>query len=233
LVDTYFAKTIFRTLKEKGFIWSLTGGLDRSRLTYEIADLLIENNCSRVNIGIESENISLLHKYHKYRKVAKKRLELVPYIRRITEGGVETFGDLMIGFPEQTLKDIGITIDYAKHLKENGLGLALFHIVTPFPGTGFFNECKEKGFISEPIKHEEYTFARGNISTSNFSAEQMTNLRVQAFIDVNGQTAWEESRKTLQRPNLQKYYLSNPENKWSAFFSKPHIMERPNEAKRR
>jgi magnesium-protoporphyrin IX monomethyl ester (oxidative) cyclase len=218
LVNPRLAKSIFRTLKDKGFIWSLTGGLDRSRLTNEMVDLLIESRCARVNIGIESENLSLLRQYHKYRGIPDEYLEVCQHVRKLTEGGVETFGDFMIGFPEQTLDDIRKTVDFAKRLKDNGLGLALFHIVTPFPGTRFYRECKQKGYLTEPIKYENFTFAKGNLSTPNFSADQMTDLRIKFFIEVNGQEMWEESRKTLQRPNLLKYYEHHPEFKWSKFF---------------
>ncbi len=218
LVRKDLAKKLFQSLKEMGFIWSLTGGLDRSRLTDDIVAFIIDTGCARVNIGVESHDITLLRRYHKHRGVTDETLELCKHVQALAEGGVETFGDFMIGFPEQTLVDIQATIDYAKRLKDHGLGLALFHIVTPFPGTRFYKECEKKGYLSDCIKYETFTFAIGNLNTPNFTTEQMTELRVRAFIEVNGEEMWRESRNTLQRPNLVNYYKKHPEAEWSRYF---------------
>lgn len=215
------AQAIFAKLKELKFHWSLIGGIDRSLLSEDLTDCIIENGCDRVHFAVESVNYGTLRKHDKYVKIPDEKLDKTSlYIKRFTEGGVETFADFMIGFPEEALEDINKTIEYAHFLRGNGLSFAIFNIVTPFPGTPFYYCCKQQGYIVNESAYENYTFAKGNLTTPNFTAEQMTEVRIRAMKEVNGKTLFEEDRYRLQRPNLQKYYKNHLENKWSKYFAK-------------
>jgi hypothetical protein len=66
--------------------------------------------------------------------------------------GVNTF--FVLGFPEETWEDLGITIKYARHLKELGAVGFSFSTATPFPGTRLYTECVERGLI-DPV-HFDY-----------------------------------------------------------------------------
>jgi anaerobic magnesium-protoporphyrin IX monomethyl ester cyclase len=52
----------------------------------------------------------------------------------------------MLGNPRHTEGDILKMLDYAKQLDPT---IAIFTIVTPIPGTTFYNEMEAKGFINE------------------------------------------------------------------------------------
>ncbi|UCE96171.1 MAG: radical SAM protein, partial [Candidatus Bathyarchaeota archaeon] len=67
-------------------------------------------------------------------------------IQAIRENGGNAGGTLIIGLPDHTEKDIRRFPEYAKEI---GLTAAAFGIVTPFPGTKFYEELDKDGVIFE------------------------------------------------------------------------------------
>ena len=69
-------------------------------------------------------------------KVMKKRLKLPSadkFLRLAKLHGMRTQAFFIIGFPEETLKEINHTIHFARRL--NDLDYAYFSFATPYPGT--------------------------------------------------------------------------------------------------
>jgi anaerobic magnesium-protoporphyrin IX monomethyl ester cyclase len=210
LVNEERAKSIFRTLNEMGFFWTIMGGMDRSRVTLGLLDSIIENGCSRVHYSVESYNLDILRKHHKFLKYPVTKLNETPsHVQRLADGGVEVFCDFMIGFPEETISDIHLTIDYAKRLKDLGMSFAEFSCVTPFPGTDLYKRCLEQGYITNTEKYEDYTLTKGNLTTENFTADQITELRIKALSDVNGPEIFRETRERLHRPRIKPTQTKN------------------------
>ena len=67
-------------------------------------------------------------------------------VRNIRENGGSAGGTFVIGLPNQTEEEIK---SYPVYAKEIGMTAAAFGIVTPFPGTEFFQELDRKGLIFE------------------------------------------------------------------------------------
>ena len=67
-------------------------------------------------------------------------------VRNIRENGGSAGGTFVIGLPDQTEEEIRYFPVYAREI---GMTAAAFGIVTPFPGTEFYEELDKKGLIFE------------------------------------------------------------------------------------
>jgi radical SAM superfamily enzyme YgiQ (UPF0313 family) len=107
---------------------------------------LIKKTCDNgfldYELGIESPKIKDLKNTRKgiTLEMQKKAVEI------LRDNGASVSGTFIIGLPDQTEGEIKQFPVYAKEL---GLMNAAFGIVTPFPGTDFYNNLDKKGLIVE------------------------------------------------------------------------------------
>lgn len=114
-----------------------------SRVDYideEMLPLMKQAGCWMISWGLESGSEEVLKRMRKGIKPEKTRaaLELSHKL------GMKNWGYFIIGMPGETVETINETIKLSKELP---LTLALFHIATPYPGTPFYYEAVENGWI--------------------------------------------------------------------------------------
>jgi anaerobic magnesium-protoporphyrin IX monomethyl ester cyclase len=104
-----------------------------------------------ITVGIETPNDETLNHY-KRKPIQENRQQ--QFIATCRELGIRTAAGFMIGFPEDTASSILRVLSYAKSLNPT---YANFNIVTPYPGTEFYEQMQEK-ISEEPItKYDMYT----------------------------------------------------------------------------
>jgi radical SAM superfamily enzyme YgiQ (UPF0313 family) len=114
-----------------------------SRVDYideEMLPLMAQAGCWMISWGIESGSEEVLKRMRKGIKPEKTRAALELSHRL----GMKNWGYFIIGMPGETVETINETIAFSKSLP---LTLALFHIATPYPGTPFYYEAVENGWI--------------------------------------------------------------------------------------
>jgi anaerobic magnesium-protoporphyrin IX monomethyl ester cyclase len=114
-----------------------------SRVDYidkEMFHLMAAAGCWMISWGLESGSPEVLKRMHKGIKPEKTR-EALALSHQL---GIKNWGYFIIGMPGETLETIDETIAFAKSLP---LTLALFHIAAPYPGTPFYYEAVENGWI--------------------------------------------------------------------------------------
>ncbi|MGN6700001.1 MAG: B12-binding domain-containing radical SAM protein, partial [Thermomicrobiales bacterium] len=114
-----------------------------SRVDYvdkEMIHLMAAAGCWMISWGLESGAPEVLKRMHKGIKPEKTR-EALALSHQL---GIKNWGYFIIGMPGETLETINQTIAFAKSLP---LTLALFHIAAPYPGTPFYYEAVENGWI--------------------------------------------------------------------------------------
>ncbi len=222
LADAEFSIKVFQILHKLGFYWSILNGLNRVLLSMELIEKIAELGCNRVYYPVETINYSVIKEHKKFWRNYRNMLEPTPqFVKKFTELGVETFGGFMIGFPYETREQIMATIDYARFLREEcGLGVALFFIVTPYPGTQLYQEALARNWLYMPEKWELYTFERGNMFNGVLTPWELTELRKEAMPKANGAILYNEIIDKNHRPNILKFYQQHPEYKWSKYFLK-------------
>lgn len=106
----------------------------------EMLSWMKKAGCWLVGFGIESGSQKILDNCKKDITLAKieRGIELTKKAR------IDVWGWFVIGLPGETKKTIRETIDFAKRLP---LDLANFAFATPYPGTEFYKQVDEKGYL--------------------------------------------------------------------------------------
>ena len=105
-----------------------------------ILDKLRRIGLSKVGLGIESPNeatLALMNKKNTLGDVAKA-------IELCNKNGIGAEGYFIIGHYTENIQD---TIAYPEFARSLGLRQTIFMVMTPYPGTGIYNEYKNEGKI--------------------------------------------------------------------------------------
>ncbi len=104
----------------------------------ETLRLMKRAGLTSVTVGIETPSDATLRNYRR-EPIDKDRQRA--FIAGCRELGIRTVAGFMIGFPDDTEQSIRRVRDYAIAL---GPTFANFNVVTPYPGTGFFEEMRDR-----------------------------------------------------------------------------------------
>jgi len=126
-------------------------------------------------LGVESPFERDLAEYQKgtTRQKAEQAASLV------RKHGIHTWCFFMIGNLQHTEQDILQTLEYAKQLDPT---IAIFTLVTPVPGTSFYDEMLEKGVIEE-FDWGKYDFGHPIIRTDHVPRQRLLDLYEKCFKD--------------------------------------------------
>lgn len=125
--------------------WLINGRVDI--IDDDICNLLKKAGCDKIEFGVESfapNNLDFIKK-----RINIKQIEDSFYLAN--KYGIKTNADFIIGFPEETIKDIKDTVKYAIKLNPN---YARFCILTPVPKTELYQWMIDKGYFKRDYFQE-------------------------------------------------------------------------------
>ena len=125
-----------------------------------------------ITFGIETPNEETLKRYH---RIAIKDDRQRDFVVRCRELGVRTVAGFMIGFPEDTEQSIYSVLNYARKVNPT---FANFNIVTPYPGTPFYDQVR--GQI-EDFDFSNYSVYQPVMQYKNLTSEQLVDLHAKCF----------------------------------------------------
>ena len=114
-------------------------------VTEEVMKLLKRMNCTKVSMGFESGNESVLT-YLKGGNVSVK--DNWNAVKLIKKYGMKGYGTMIIGSPIDTKETIMDTYNF---IKNSGLDMCIAYMLTPFPGTPLWDYALKKGVVSEDM----------------------------------------------------------------------------------
>ena len=174
-----------------------------SQCSIDIADnpivlsAVAESGCFALSFGIESisqESLNRLNK--KWARVENYKNQLA----KITAIGIDISTEMVIGADGDTLESIKKTADF---IVENKIVVPRFYILTPIPGTLFFDEMKVAGRI---INEDIYSY-NGTVAVHqplNMGPDELTN----AYWDLYRRVF---TRKAIiKRTIFRKDFLKKP-----------------------
>lgn len=137
------------------------------KLDKNLLCLMKKAGCIRIKIGVESGSDRIL-------KSVKKGIvneQIKRAVKIIKEVDIPLTIYLMIGFPDETDKEIEQTIHFAEEINADYNSLS---IVAPYYGTQMYEDLKKKGFGFDR-QHWEYFFhqSREMIINKNISAQMI------------------------------------------------------------
>lgn len=121
------------------FKWACNSRVDT--VDEEMLKLMKKAGCWMIAYGIESGSQEILEKCKK--EITVKQVEKA--IRLTHKIGIKVYGYFIIGLLGETQKTIEETIGFAKRLP---ITFAIFHTASPYPGTKFYKQVKEKGWLT-------------------------------------------------------------------------------------
>jgi anaerobic magnesium-protoporphyrin IX monomethyl ester cyclase len=152
--------------------------------------------CYALNFGVESGNQDLLNRMKK--NITKK--EVWDAITAAKENGLMVHASFMVGLPGDTKKTVMQTINWAIKLSPD---VALFCIVTPFPGTELHDEAKRSGWIKENVEWDQM----GLHMHTNFHNDDLSNKEIYNLYKLATRKFYFRPRFFLQ---LADRILKNP-----------------------
>ena len=104
----------------------------------EMLRVLKRVGLTSITVGIESPDESRLQHYRRSALSEDRQREFIDVCRKM---GIRTVAGFLIGFPDDTEQSIRNVAQYAKRLNPT---FANFNVVTPYPGTEFFAENRDR-----------------------------------------------------------------------------------------
>ncbi len=118
----------------------------------EIAELAGRSGCDLMSIGFESLNPETLKSVHK----GSNRLDNYgKVVSNLHKNGVAIQGYFMFGFDNDSEESFQMTYDF---IMENQIEFPVFSLVTPFPGTPYFDEMKSRLRHFDWDKYDTYHY---------------------------------------------------------------------------
>lgn len=155
--------------------WNVPNGVNINSLTFESLSKMKEAGCYSLCLAIESADSEILEIMKKQVSL-KKVQQIVEWCRQLH---IFTLGFFLIGMPGETLESMERTRAYALSLPIEAINVS---IVTPFPGTPFFKDCVEKGYVRN-YSPDRFNIHESNISTDLLSAQQVKDFQVKFLKD--------------------------------------------------
>lgn len=137
--NTHRLQGIVDSLKKYDFHWGCQARADA--ITPQVADILTNSKCDYIDLGVESFNNDIL----KFIRKGLTEEQIVSAIKLLNERKIPVKLNILIGTsPLETKETIRDTIKKAKQLN---VSQVMFNIVSPFPGTRFYELAKQNGWI--------------------------------------------------------------------------------------
>ena len=177
LHDKKRAKEIFQGMIDRGLAmpW-LSIGLAVFKLDEELIRLMRQSGCEYVAVAIESGTERVL------KQIIKKPVSFdyaKKMVRLLQEQGIYVAANFIIGFPTETWDEIRETIRFAEEIDVDYA--KLFHLV-PLPHTRAWDLCEKENAFNG---NTEFVWSKGNIETSEFTANDLTVLRAYEWDRIN------------------------------------------------
>jgi anaerobic magnesium-protoporphyrin IX monomethyl ester cyclase len=148
--------------------YSRVNGIDETLLR-----TMKEAGCCEIVFGVESGNQRTLDLSCKGIKVE----ESLKALKMCREVGISTKSYLMIGFPWETLEDIGQTVEFVDQILPSQVHVV---IVTPFPGTPLESMLRDQGIVVD--ENIDITgIAQPSFETQYFTRQDLIRYRDLAY----------------------------------------------------
>ena len=168
---------LIKLFKDLELWWSTPNGISARDITdMKVLDALNGSSCWRLSLAFETGS-------PKTAKLMRLGNKWLPYytaqalVNKLKSIGIKTCGFFIIGYPGETEGDVNMTLEYANALN---LDQRNIYIATPYPGTGLYKECANKGYFTTKDDEELYEklrYTEGLINTPWLDAKRVEEIR--------------------------------------------------------
>ncbi len=130
------------------------------KLTRNMLVEMKKAGCKKIVFGFESGSEKILKLMRKQANLDQARKA----VKLVKEVGIDVGASFMFGHIGETKETMRQTLDFAKELNADTTG---FLIASPYPGTDFFNMAKEKGYLREDYKWQDFVLVGDTLPLVN------------------------------------------------------------------
>jgi anaerobic magnesium-protoporphyrin IX monomethyl ester cyclase len=138
----------------------------------ELLRVLKRVGLSAITVGVETPSSETLRHYRRLPPSDDRQQEFFNACREL---GIRTIAGFMLGFPEDTEQSIRGVMKHAIALRPT---FANFNIVTPYPGTEFFEEIKQQ---IDDFNFSRYTVYTPVLKYQHLTAAEVERLHAKCF----------------------------------------------------
>lgn len=139
----------------------------------EVLRVLKRVGLTSITVGIETPSEETLRRYHRTPIKDDRQRDFIALCRSM---GIRTVAGFLIGFPDDTEQDIRQVLRYARSVNPT---FANFNIVTPYPGTEFFEQVRHQ---IASFDYRNYTVYTPVMKYTNLTAQQVQQLHARCFV---------------------------------------------------
>ena len=170
--DRKHARAVAELIRPLGVSWVINA---RANCDYETLKIMRDAGLHHVIVGFESGNAQILKNIKK--GVTKE--QAIQFVKDCKKLGITIHGAFIMGLPGETKETIRETIAYAKMLDLDSIQVSL---ASPYPGTEFYDLCREQGWISSDNFLDDSGHQKCVINYPNLSNAEIFNS-VKEFYD--------------------------------------------------
>ncbi len=165
----------------------------------EVIELLAEVGFKDVVLPFESANPRILKKWCS-NKLPLERFNPADLIKTFNKYNISLGTNYMIGFPDETRKEIETTVNFAKAMQQHGIDYSNFYLVMPVPGTPMYDYCITSGQLPKDFDTDQFQWTRAQLLNLSVPSAELIKIRDKAWEDCN----------TEQYKNVRKSWAAVP-----------------------
>lgn len=199
-----YAIELCAEIKKLKMHWMTQCSIDIAR-DEELLKIIASSGCYVLSFGLESISKESLKAMNKGWADPDKYAEQIKIIRK---HGIDISTEMVVGADGDTLESIRHT---AKFISDNRIAVPRFYILTPIPGTKYFDEMQEQGRI---YNHDIYSYngCEAVHVPKNMTPEELTQAYWELYNDVY------KMKNIIKRTLLTRAILKRPFNAMFYFF---------------
>lgn len=164
----------------------------------EVLRVLKRAGLTSVTVGLETPDADTLRRFRRIPVRDDRQRDFIAMCRSM---GIRTVAQFLVGFPDDTESTIASVLAYAQSL---GPTFANFNIVTPYPGTEFFEQMKDR-IADHDYSH--YSIFTPLLKYTHLTAAQLSGLHEWCTRRYYFRWQYLKQNAHLLWPSLQKYGL--------------------------
>ncbi len=195
------AKAFFRELIPLKVRWVSQSSINAAH-DAEFLDLLRRSGCMGVLIGFESVDEGNLRSMNKRFNTMRGGFEVA--LANLRKAGIRVYGTFVFGYDFDTPETFAKTVKFAK---DQGLYIAAFNHLTPFPGTPLYERLEREGRLRYETwwLDERYGYNEIPFTPKSMEPAELRQRCVQARREFY---SWPSiARRSMMRPNRSNGFM--------------------------
>ncbi len=141
MIHTKYSRELFEAMVPLRKNWVAQASLAALHRV-ENVEVMARAGCKALFIGFESVDVETVRQAGKKQNKPSKYREIV---RMLSDHGIAVWGSFVFGLDEDTKDAFDRTVEFCV---ESKLSMALFALLTPYPGTRLYKRLKEEGRLT-------------------------------------------------------------------------------------